>query len=135
MNDSRRRGAAAGVRRRARGFTLIELLIAAALLAVLAVLAWRGLDSVLASRQRIVAASDELRSLTLAFAQLDEDLRRSWPVRLLKLQTPSITFTAKPVWNRISPISTNSGMGVSAKAVTELTLLRTSCIRPGSPPM
>ena len=80
-------------RRRARGFTLIELLIAAALLAVLAVLSWRGLGAVLDSRRHIVAASDELRSLTLAFAQLDEDLRRSWPVRLLKLEVPSIAFT------------------------------------------
>lgn len=79
--------------RRARGFTLIELLIAAALLAVLAVLSWRGLDAVLASRRQIVAASDELRALMVAFSQLDEDLRRSWPVRLLKLQTPSIGFT------------------------------------------
>ncbi len=80
-------------RGRGRGFTLIELLVAAALLAVLAVLSWRGLDAVLESRRRIVAASDELRSLTLAFSQLDEDLRRSWPVRLLKLQVPSIGFT------------------------------------------
>lgn len=79
-------------RRPARGFTLIELLIAAALLAVLAVLSWRGLDAVLESRRRIVAASDELRSLTLAFSQLDEDLRRSWPVRHLRLQAPSISF-------------------------------------------
>jgi general secretion pathway protein J len=79
--------------RRGRGFTLIELLVAAALLAVLAVLSWRGLDAVLESRRRIVAASDELRSLTLAFSQLDEDLRRSWPVRLLRLPVPSIGFT------------------------------------------
>ena len=79
--------------RGARGFTLVELLIAAALMAVLAVLSWRGLDAVLESRRRIVEASDELRSLTLAFSQLDEDLRRSWPVRLLKLQVPSIGFT------------------------------------------
>lgn len=95
MSNALRRGARAGAQARSRpsGFTLIELLIAAALLAVLAVLAWRGLDSVLASRQRIVAASDELRSLTLAFAQLDEDLRRSWPVRLLRLPSPSISFT------------------------------------------
>jgi general secretion pathway protein J len=78
---------------RAGGFTLVELLIAAALLAVLAVLSWRGLDAVLESRRRIVEASDELRALTLAFSQLDEDLRRSWPVRLLKLQAPSIGFT------------------------------------------
>ncbi len=79
--------------RGAHGFTLIELLIAAALLAVLAVLSWRGLDAVLASRRQIVASSDELRALMVAFSQLDEDLRRSWPVRLLKLSTPSIGFT------------------------------------------
>ena len=49
--------------------------------------------------------------------------------------TPSITLSAKPVWNRISPISTNSGIGVSEKAVIELTLLRANWPRPGSPPM
>jgi len=80
-------------RRRGRGFTLIELLIATSLLAVLALLAWRGLDSVLNSRQRIVEASDELRSLTLAFAQLDDDLRKSWAVRLLRLPVPAISFS------------------------------------------
>ena len=48
---------------------------------------------------------------------------------------PSITFSARPVWNRISPISTNSGIGVSENAVTEITLLRASCASPASPPM
>ena len=75
--DSDGRSACSPVRRRSAGFTLIELLIATTLLAVLALLAWRGLDSVLTSRQRIVAASDELRSMTLAFAQLDDDLRKT----------------------------------------------------------
>lgn len=83
----------AGKRRCLRGFTLIELLIAATLLAVLALLSWRGLDTVLTSRDRIAKASDELRFLTIAFAQMDEDLRKSWPVRLLKLPAPSIAFS------------------------------------------
>jgi general secretion pathway protein J len=82
-----------GGRVNASGFTLIELLVATALLAVLALLSWRGLDAVLESRRRIVAASDELRALTVAFSQLDEDLRRSWPVRLLRLPAPSIGFS------------------------------------------
>ena len=60
--------------RRAAGFTLIELLVAVALLAILAVLSWRGLDAVVQSRERLVTESDELRSLTLALAQLEEDL-------------------------------------------------------------
>ena len=33
--------------RRTAGFTLIELLVAVALLAILAVLSWRGLDAVI----------------------------------------------------------------------------------------
>ena len=49
--------------------------------------------------------------------------------------TPSITFNASPVWNSTSPIRTKSGIGVSENAVTELTLLRASCISPASPPM
>ena len=48
----------------AGGFTLIELLVAVALLAVLAILSWRGLDTVLQSRERLVTESNELRSLT-----------------------------------------------------------------------
>ena len=64
----------------AGGFTLIELLVAVALLAVLAILSWRGLDTVLQSRERLVTESNELRSLTLALAQLEEDLLQTWPV-------------------------------------------------------
>src|SRR3954470_15268746 len=52
----------------------------------------------------------------------------------IRRSTPSITFTAMPVWNSTSPISTNSGIGVSEKLVMEITLLRASCSRPGSPP-
>ena len=70
---------------RVRGFTLIELLVACALMAVLALLSWRGLDSILQTRERLMVASDELRSLTLAFSQMEEDVLRSWSVNLLKL--------------------------------------------------
>src|SRR5690606_1736009 len=49
--------------------------------------------------------------------------------------TPSITFEASPVWNSTSPMSTNSGIGVSEKLDTDCTPLRASWIRPGSPPM
>ena len=67
------------------GFTLLELLIAVSLMAVLAVLGWRGLESVLTTRDRIVRASDDLRALSVTFTQMEEDLRRAWPVRLLKM--------------------------------------------------
>lgn len=75
---------------RAGGFTLIELMIAISLMAVLAVLGWRGLDSVLRSRERIVEASDGIRAVSLALTQMEDDLLRSWSVRL-------IAPTARPV--------------------------------------
>src|ERR1044072_4117332 len=46
----------------------------------------------------------------------------------------SIAFSATPVWNSTSPISTKNGIGVSEKLVTDCTALRESCARPGSPP-
>lgn len=74
------------------GFTLLELLIAVSLMAVLAVLGWRGLESVLTTRDRIVRASDDLRALSVTFTQMEEDLRRAWPVRLLNLPLPAVGF-------------------------------------------
>ena len=70
-------------RRRAGGFTLLELLIAVTLMSALALMSWRALDSLIDARERITRASDDLRELVVAFAQLEEDLRRAWPVRLI----------------------------------------------------
>ena len=83
---------ARGTARHDAGFTLLELLVAVALMAILAVLSWRGLDSVLSSRESITGRSEQLRSLVVAFAQIDDDLRRTWPVRLMALQQPGISF-------------------------------------------
>src|ERR1700741_1215952 len=52
----------------------------------------------------------------------------------IRRSTPSITFTARPVWNSTSPIRMNSGIGVSEKLGTEPTLLRATWGRPAAPP-
>ena len=60
---------------RSGGFTLIELLVAIALLAIVSVLSWRGLDGIFRSRD---ALGDEVvfnRSLQSTFNQLNADLR------------------------------------------------------------
>jgi len=58
---------------RARGFTLIELLIAIFILAMVAVLGWRGLDSIMRSREVLTAQLAQARGMQLAFAQMQSD--------------------------------------------------------------
>ncbi|HEY5799075.1 MAG TPA: prepilin-type N-terminal cleavage/methylation domain-containing protein [Burkholderiaceae bacterium] len=56
-----------------RGFTLIELLVAITILAVVAVLGWRGLDSIVRSRIALTGEMEQTRGMQLAFAQLQSD--------------------------------------------------------------
>ena len=59
-----------------RGFTLIELLVAITILAIVAVLGWRGLDSILRSRAVLTQQMEHTRGIQLAFAQLQNDLEQ-----------------------------------------------------------
>src|SRR5881394_2636972 len=54
--------------------------------------------------------------------------------RRISSANASIAFSATPVWNSTSPISTKNGIGVKEKLVTDCTALRASCASPGSPP-
>jgi general secretion pathway protein J len=69
--------------RRSRGFTLIELLVAITVLAIVAVLGWRGLDSILRSRVALTAQMEHTRGIQLAFAQLQNDLEQLAPQEVI----------------------------------------------------
>src|SRR5215203_2897504 len=58
----------------ARGFTLLELLVAITVLAVVSMIAWRGLDSLVLTRERLEPEGDEVRSLLTTFGQMERDL-------------------------------------------------------------
>ena len=60
-----------------RGFTLIELLVAIAILALVAVLAWRGLDQIVRGRDAIMESMADERVLALLFDQVASDLRQA----------------------------------------------------------
>ena len=58
---------------RSRGLTLVELLVAISVLAFVAVLGWRGLDSITRSRDSLNQELEQTRGMQLAFAQLQSD--------------------------------------------------------------
>lgn len=59
--------------KRGRGFTLVELLVAISILAIVAVLGWRGLDSIIRARVALTEDLASTRGLQLAFAQMQSD--------------------------------------------------------------
>jgi general secretion pathway protein J len=61
----------------ARGFTLIELLVAIAIMAVIAVLSWRGLDQIIRGRQTITNAMEDERVFAQLFDQMRIDVRQA----------------------------------------------------------
>jgi general secretion pathway protein J len=64
---------------RTRGFTLVEMLVAIALLGVLGVISWRGLDYVASQRERIERQTDGLEAILRVLAQLERDVVQRAP--------------------------------------------------------
>lgn len=65
------------------GFTLIELLVAISILAIIAVLGWRGLDSIVRARVSLTAELEQTRGTQITFAQLENDSAHLAGVNLL----------------------------------------------------
>jgi general secretion pathway protein J len=62
------------IRQTTRGFTLIEVLVAISVMALMSLMAWRGLDGMLRSQSSLQSRSDEIRSLQAGLAQWQTDL-------------------------------------------------------------
>lgn len=56
-----------------QGFTLVELLVAISILAIVAVLGWRGLDGIVRARVTLTEQMETTRGMQLAFAQMQSD--------------------------------------------------------------
>jgi general secretion pathway protein J len=63
--------------RGARGFTLIEMMIAITILAVVAILSWRGLDQVMRGRDKVAGAMEDERVFAQMFDQMRTDARQA----------------------------------------------------------
>jgi general secretion pathway protein J len=65
--------------RRGTGFTLVEVLVAMALLALMGIIAWRGLDHVIAQRARVDADTAQTGRVLRTLAQIERDLTQRVP--------------------------------------------------------
>ncbi len=70
--------------RRGTGFTLVELLVAITILAIVAVLGWRGLDGIVRARVALTNNLDQTRAMQLTFAQMQSDCSRVVAATLLQ---------------------------------------------------
>ena len=61
------------------GFTLVEMLVAIALLGLLGVISWRGLDYVTGQRERIDRDTEELSRILRVLSQLERDVVQRVP--------------------------------------------------------
>ena len=66
--------------RPARGFTLVELLVALAILALMALLSWRGIDGMVRAQEQTRQRSDQLLVLQAALTQWGTDLDALLPL-------------------------------------------------------
>jgi general secretion pathway protein J len=55
------------------GFTLIEIIVAVAIMALVSVIAYRGLAAMLTARERITSENQQLRDLAQAMARVEAD--------------------------------------------------------------
>jgi len=60
---------------RSRGFTLIEVLVALVVMAIMSIMAWRGLDALMKSREVAQTHIDQSARLQTVIAQWEQDLR------------------------------------------------------------
>jgi general secretion pathway protein J len=70
------------------GFTLIEVLVAIMVLAVMATLAWRGVDGIVRSRVRADAQLERILKLNTVLAQWEQDLAMLQETR----SVPALSF-------------------------------------------
>ena len=78
------------MRYRQPGLTLVELLVAISVLAFVAVLGWRGLDSITRARASLNTDLEQTRGLQLAFAQMQSDCANAVDAGTLDGRSPLV---------------------------------------------
>ena len=99
------------MRRQTKGFTLVEVLVAIAVMALMALMSWRGIDGMLRTQSGLQTRADELRTLQAALAQWQTDLSQLADLS----HTPSWDWDGKVLrLTRLAPAPSQDGVRVVA---------------------
>ena len=92
----------AGSYRANTGFTLVEVLVAISVMALMTLMAWRGLDGMLHSQRELQSRADQVRTLQAGLAQWQTDLAQTtelngtpawhWDGKVLRLTRQAPAF-------------------------------------------
>ena len=74
----------------APGFTLVELLVAIWIMALVSVIAWRGLSALVNTRERLGPEADEVRAMLIGLGQMERDLAQAANPTLASLPGMSV---------------------------------------------
>jgi general secretion pathway protein J len=72
------------------GFTLVELLVAISIMSIVAIIAWRGLSALVATRDRLGPEADDVRALLTGFGQMERDLAHAASPTLVPAGGPPV---------------------------------------------
>jgi prepilin-type N-terminal cleavage/methylation domain-containing protein len=100
-----------------KGFTLLELLVAIGLLAVVAVLSWRGLDEILRTHDALAHAEERLDELQRVFQRLEQDALLARDARVLTNELQLTDGTAIVAYHFDEGVLTRQVPGVESGGV------------------
>lgn len=92
-------------RTRAHGFTLIELLVAITLMAIVSLMAWRGLDSITRLRDHLEVRAQQTDSIVRMLGQLERDLSLRAPDMVLESRLDPSVATGQAGLPRVMPLA------------------------------
>lgn len=99
-----------GKRDKANGFTLVEMLVAVSLLGLLGIISWRGLDQIIALRERVDAESANIERVVRTIAQIERDIDQR--VADVLMATPSVVSLLPYSMNVVVDSSENQRLSV-----------------------
>ncbi len=122
--------------RHARGFTLLELLIAITVLSIVSLIAWRGLESLTHTRERLAPEAEQVRALLVTFGQIERDLAQVVNTQFVPLSSAPVNVrdgqNAGMDLVRFAPVTPGAPTAVQTVSYS---LRDGQLVRSASPPM